>query len=110
MAALPTQVISSAGLLEVMSAASAGGDVMDPGCFLRIANGGASSINVTIPCQVACSYGSGTPTHDKVVAVAAGAVRDIKVERGQFTRSSDGKIVITYSAVTSVTVAALSHS
>lgn len=111
MAALTTQPIVNAGTTEALVAATAGGDTMVPGTrtFLKVNNASASAITVTITCQVPCSYGSGTPTHDLVVTVAAGAIRDIGfVDPVRFGRSSDGAAVISYSAVTSVTVGVFS--
>jgi len=106
-AALVTNIIANTGLTEAMVAATAGGDTMTPGTrvFLRVNNASGAAITVTITCQVPCSYGSGTPTHDLVVTVGAGTVKDIGyIDPVRFGRSSDGQAVISYSAVTSVTV------
>lgn len=106
MANLNIQQAVVTGLAPSFVAAAAGGDefVNSGKAVLYVKNGGASSINVTIDSQVPCNYGV---DHDVTVAVPAGAERII----GPFpkTRFNDayGKVKISYSAVTSVTVAVL---
>ena len=92
-------------LVPSFVAASAGGDqVKNSGrVVINVANGGASSITVTFTAQKACNQGF---THNASATVAAGATERI----GPFDtyRFNDGSGLLnwTYSAVTSVTVAA----
>lgn len=103
MATLAVQVSSAGGLAPTYAAASAGGDDF-PNTgreFLHVKNGSAASINATINSAQLCNYGF---DHDVVVAVPAGGERII----GPFVPSRFGLSVgVTYSAVTSVTVAAV---
>lgn len=108
MAALATQQVTQAGTAVTMAAATSGGDTLTPSdhTHLRVKNGGGSPINVTVAGQGVCNQGF---THDLVVAVAAGAEEDIgPIGPARFARSSDGQAAVTYSGVTSVTVAAVS--
>ncbi len=109
MADLTVQEIALAGLVDSAAAAAAGGDdfANDGNTFLKIINGSGGSINVT----AASNYTSpptGTAQSDNVVAVGAGVTALI----GPFPQSGfnddDGKVNITYSATTTVTVAAIS--
>lgn len=111
MATLAPQSIVLTGLNPSYAAASAGGDefVNDGKKFLHVKNGGAGAINVTAVCQTACNYGTGSPTHDDVVAVPAAGERIIgPFPPGRFN-DGNGKVQITYSGVTSLTVALLSY-
>lgn len=111
MAALTIQNIAAAGAVVSTTAAAGGGDTVQPPagaaddrCFLQVTNGGGSSINVTIadPGFTPASN-AGSPT---VVAVAASATKLIALPPGA-VNPANGLISISYSAVTSVTVAAL---
>lgn len=94
------------GMAPVYVAAGAAGDEFaNTGrVFLHVKNSGASSINVTINSQTPCSYGF---DHDVVVAVPNGEDRMI----GPFPKTrfddANGKVQVSYSDVTSVTVAAI---
>ncbi len=107
MATLTPQKPSPTGLNPSYAAASGGGDQFanDGDTFLHVKNGGGSSINVTIASPTACSHGG---THPLVVAVPNAGERLI----GPFPKArhddANGMVQVTYSAVTSVTVAALS--
>lgn len=95
----------TAGLVPTFTAAAGGGDsfVNASGAVLNVKNSDSSSHTVTIACQTACSLG-GTSVHNIAVAVAAGATAII----GPFVfnyNDATGSVQITYSAVTSVTVA-----
>jgi len=113
MATLTRQQITSSGLAATYSSAAGGGDVVDNTdgkTWLHVKNASGSSINVTITAQVASAGfdGYGTLTVSNiVVAVAAGAEKFI----GPFPRNaynnSSNQLAISYSAVTSVTIAAL---
>lgn len=107
MALLATQSPSLGGTVRSYVAASAGGDTMVPDdrAYLSVKNGGGSSITVTITAQTPCNHGS---LHDGGGSVAAGAERMFgPISPSRFARSSDGLAAITYSGVTSVTVAAI---
>lgn len=94
------------GLVVTYAAAAAGGDafVNDGRTRLRVKNAGAGSINVTINSQRACNQGF---DHDEVAAVAAAEERELgPFDTGRFNDST-GKVQLTYSGVTSVTVAAV---
>jgi hypothetical protein len=70
---------------------------------VRWRSGALGSINVTINSQKACDQGF---DHDIVVAVPNGGERLIGPFSDRFADAS-GQVLITYSGVTSVTVAAL---
>jgi hypothetical protein len=114
MAALSVQQVGVAGLTPAYTAAGAGGDTIpqssDGRRFLHVKNGGGGSINVTITKQVASvrvpGVASALAISDMVVAVGAGAEKMI----GPFSdayRDGNGNVAITYSGVTTVTVAAI---
>lgn len=104
MATLTVQTITTAGLEPTYVAAAAGGDqAANDGRVLLAVKTGATAITVTIDSPVACSQSA---YHDAVVSVGANKTMYF----GPFPPArwnSDGYVVITYSAVTSVTVAAL---
>lgn len=104
MALLAKQTVTDAGVEIAYTAASAGGDTakFDDASTLRVKNGGGSSINVTISDPGATPAGN-TGT-SRVVAVAAGKEKTIKAKRS-LNNPSTGVAAISYSAVTSVTVA-----
>jgi len=107
MAALTVQSMTISGLVETYVAAAAGGDTFanDGKTFLRVKNGGGSSINVTLSSQVT-DPAAGTAVADKVVAVANGVDAMIgPVNQKGF--NSGGNVSVAYSGVTSVTVAAI---
>jgi hypothetical protein len=112
MATLTVSDIVSTGLTDALVAANSGGDDFvasdDQRYFLEIANGGGSSITVTIAGQVSQSEQAGVgPVSVSSIAVAVAASARKKI--GPITRAyirQDGKVQITYSAVSSVTVGA----
>lgn len=106
MAALAIQQSTPAGLAPTFTAAAVGGDTMPAGDHnhLRVKNGSGSSINVTIAGNVTCSQGF---AHPVVVPVAAGADETIGPLPAARFGDSTGTVNITYSAVTTVTVAAV---
>lgn len=108
MADLIAQEIDLDGLAAAYSAASVGGDTLTPNIdvFLHVKNGGGSSINVTVVTPNLAA--GGLAIADSVTAIPAASDRFIgPFPAKHFARSSDGKADITYSAVTSVTVAVL---
>lgn len=107
MAVLTTQTIVPTGLAPTYSAAAAGGDKVTPGndTFIHVKNGGGSSITVTIDSVVPSNYGTDV---DLVVSVPNGGERMIgPIPAPRFQSLTDGLANVTYSGVTTVTIAAL---
>lgn len=106
MADLTVQDIDrAAGLAVATVAAAAGGDTFDNNgrTFLVVNNGGAGVITVTVDSVTPCSYGS-DHNEPSAASVAAGAERLF----GPFPTTRFGaSTAVSYSAVTSVTVAAV---
>ena len=111
MATLTSQAISEAGLTATYAAADAAGDVVanDGSIFLHVKNGGGSEVTVTITAQVTevDSGVFGTLTKGNAsdsIAATTGESFIGPFPIGTFN-NSDEQIAITYSAVTSVTIA-----
>ena len=110
MAAITLQTITAAGLAYTTASASGGGDTValasatDVGSFLVVKNGGGSPITVTItdPGTSAAGNTATAPAN----SVAAGATTLFPLLPAQ-VNATTGLISISYSAVTSVTVAAI---
>lgn len=109
MALLTVQNITRSGLAPSYSAAAGGGDTIpspDSETFLHVRNGGGSAITVTIATP-------GTVLGDLAVAdvsvsVPAGGERMIgPLPYAHFADPATGNASISYSSVTSVTVAAI---
>lgn len=110
MAVLTVGSISRTGAATALVAAAAGGDSFanDGRTFLHVKNGGATPINVTVPAVSRCSQGQ---LHDVVVAVANATEKRIgPFPPSVYNNPSTGIASITYSAVTTVTVEAVSLS
>lgn len=106
MAQLTIQTIATTGLNPTYSAAAGGGDAFlnDGATYLHVKNGGGSSINVTVNSVSACDQGF---DHDLVVAVPNAGERIIgPFPTGRWNDTS-GNVNVTYSGVTTVTVAAV---
>lgn len=104
MAQLTVQTSNLAGLNKTYVSADVAGDTFlnDGQTYLFVKNAGASSINVTVTAVTQCNHGS---LHNVVVAVPAGAEVQIgKFDPARFNNAS-GLVSVSYSAVTSVTVA-----
>lgn len=106
MATLAYQQSKIIGTELTFVAASAGGDKVAPADrgALLVRNGDASAKTVTVVTPGSTKYAQADP--DVAVVVAAGATAVI----GPFPQDlggTDGLVSITYSAVTSVTVAAI---
>lgn len=103
MALLTAQPISVVGTKPTFAAATALGDTMKPGAgqVLIVTNGDASSKTATLV-RPGAEYGQNNPDVAKVIP--AGETWYFLVPP-EFADPSDGLIDITYSAVTSVTVA-----
>lgn len=106
MATLTVQSVTLTGLNPAYVAASGGGDdfVNDGKTFLHVKNGGASPITVTVatPAQV-----GGLDLADVAVSVPNAGERMIGPFQTNLFNASTGKTSISYSGVTSVTVAAI---
>lgn len=103
MAALTTQRPLLDGTAVTYGAATAGGDTFtnDGKSFLHAKNGSGGALVVTVAAIYECSHGS---SHNAVVSVPAGGERII----GPFPTNQFGENpAITYSGVTSLTVAAV---
>lgn len=106
MATLTYAQVGIAGTNPNFAAATAGGDKVAPSDrgALLVRNGSGVSINVTIDVPGNTKYGLANP--DVVVAVPAGADRLIGPFPADLAQT-DGFVAIAYSAVTTVTVAAV---
>jgi hypothetical protein len=103
-ASITTLKPNSAGIAKTTQAAIIGGDTfLNTGREeLTVKNGGASSITVTIAAQNPCDQGV---LHNQVVTVAASGEEIIGPFRVDRYNDINGMVHVTYSAVTSVTVA-----
>ena len=110
---LATQTASPTGLAATFSAADASGHWFDPSAILEVVNGSGGSINVTLTTP---ETRAGLAVADQVIAVAAGARKHIAVPQSQVAtyiqpvgagQAYDGMVFVDFSAVTSVTVAAI---
>ena len=112
MAELTIQQITEAGGSVTYTAANSGGDTADNGggTFLHIKNGGGSEITVTITAQTtsvdSSIYGDLTKANASIAIAASGEAFIGPFKQSAFN-NANGEIAITYSAVTSVTIAAL---
>lgn len=91
------------GLTPTFSAAAGGGDTFQNSGSpqFQVKNGGGSSITVTVAAQHACEQGV---THNVVATVAAGAHAVLGPFDHHYNNVA-GIVSVTYSGVTSVTVA-----
>lgn len=105
MALIAPQQIQITGTEVTYAAASGGGDTVAPGddVFLHVKNADASDKTVTLV-RPGTEFGQANP--DVAVVVTAGEQRMIGPLSREFADASTGLISVTYSAVTSVTVAA----
>jgi hypothetical protein len=117
MALLTLQNITTSGLNVSTTSAAAGGDTIPAGApgieraWLQVTNGGGASITVTVapvsPTSIRAP-GVGTVAVPNIsVAVPASGTRHIGPFSQAYIDPTTGLTSVTYSAVTSVTVAAL---
>lgn len=94
-----------AGLARVLTAANVAGDSFPlPGpIIVTINNGSGAPINVTFVGSGVCSQGF---LHNAVLAVAAGATVDVYVADLARFADVNGRLQLTYSDVTTLTVGA----
>ena len=104
MALLTATTASLLGTTVTYAAASAGGDTMafSANTELRIKNASGGSITATLAVPGNTEFGQAQPA--VAIAVAAGAEKAIALRPG-LVNNGTGVISVTYSAVTSVTVA-----
>lgn len=105
MATLAIQPITNVGLVPTYTAAAGGGDkaATGPGLFLHVKNGAASAITVTLETPQTVD---GLAVADREITV--GATAEVMIALPHLYRHpADGLASIAYSAVTSVTVAAV---
>jgi len=114
MALLTVQTVAEAGLLATYVAATAGGGDEIPNdnedVVLHAKNGSGVSITVTIAAALASASVQGYGTMSKASAggaVAAGAEKFFGPFPKAAFNNANGRVPVTYSAVTSVTVAAV---
>lgn len=111
MALLTTQSIDRDGLSPTFDAATPGGDTFAPGdlVFLHVKNGGGSAITVTIVTPKEAFPGAAIA--DTAVSVsAAGEAMIGPFPSRHYADPTDGIADISYSGVTSVTIAAIELS
>lgn len=108
MAVLTVQTISRAGLNASFAAAAAGGDsfVNDGKTYLHAKNGSGGALTVTIASQVA-NPPAGLAPANVAVSVPAAGERIIGPAPQAAFNDVNGRCVVTYSGVTSLTVAAV---
>ncbi len=106
MALLTVQKVTAAGIGPTFAAANAGGDAFanNGRTMVVVKNDGASSITVTITSARTCNQGF---LHDLTISVPAGAERWIGPFAPWRFNDESGQVAVGYSAVTSVTVAAI---
>jgi hypothetical protein len=105
MALIAAQTVSAAGLAPTYTAASAGGDQapVGGGYFLEVRNGGGASITVTV---VTPGTIKGLAIADTTLTITAAGTGVIPMDT-IYRNPSTGRADISYSGVTSVTVAVL---
>lgn len=109
MALLTAQPTTIAGSVITYTAAAGGGDtfaVNDHGTFI-VRNGGGSPITVTIAVPGNTKYGLAAP--DVTKSVTAGADFQFGTFPADLADPADFLVHVTYSGVTTVTVAYISH-
>jgi hypothetical protein len=108
MATLAVQTINTAGVAPTRNSAAGGGDSFtnDGKTFIDVVNGSGGEITVTITAQQACSVGI---LHTLAIAIAAGIEKMIGPFNRQIYNDANGKVQLTYSGVTSLTVAVMSN-
>ena len=107
MATLAIQKIVRTGLNPTMAAATAGGDEFPNSGreFFRVANGSGGAITVTF---VTPEVRDTLAVADRTVSVPAGEFRYVGPFPRDIYNNVNGRVGVTYSGVTSLTVAALS--
>lgn len=113
MATLTTQVINRGGTVVTPVAAAGGGDAMScgAGMMLRVVNGGGAPITVTLAVPAARTYEANVSITSPAISVTNGTTKEIgPIDAQTFMDPTTGLCTITYSGVTTVTVAAVQLS
>jgi hypothetical protein len=110
MAVTPLAVTSltRAGIVDALAAANVDGHTIDNSAermWIEVLNGSGASINVTIDVVVSVD---GLSVTDRVVAIAAGVRKKIGPFLSNIYNDGNGDILVTFSAVTDVTIGAFS--
>jgi hypothetical protein len=108
MAELNVQKVVLGGLDPAFSAADAAGDtfINNGRTFFHFKNGGTAAITATINSVTPCNHGF---DHDVAISVPAGDDRIVGPFPAQRFNDLNNKVSVAYSAVTSVTVAAIKN-
>lgn len=100
---------TTSGTSITPAAASGGGDTVATAsaqrCILNVVNGSGSSITTTLAATQACNIGG--VLHNLVVTCAANKTTPISIP--YYCLDSSGNCAVTYSAVTTVTVYAITN-
>ena len=106
---LTVQSMTSAGVEVTFTAANEDGNYFtnDGRTFIWIKNGDGDNHNIIIDSPTNCNYGF---AHDVTVIVTAGEDRLIGVFDTARFNDSNSRVNITYSAVTSVTIAVIKYT
>ena len=110
MATLTTQVVNRAGSVITPVAAAGGGDAMScgSGMMLEVVNGGGAPITVTLAVPAGRTFTPNVAITSPVITVANAVTKWIgPIDAGTFMDPTTGLCTITYSGVTTVTVAAV---
>jgi hypothetical protein len=113
MATLTTQVVTRAGTVVTPVAAAGGGDAMACGqnMMLEVVNGGGAPITVTLAIPAGASGYANAAYTNSTVSVTNATTKWIgPIPAPLYQDPTTGLCTITYSAVTSVTVAAVQLS
>jgi hypothetical protein len=113
LATLSTQVINRAGTVVTPVAAAGGGDAMavGSGMMLQVVNGGGSPITVTLNIPSARTFEPNVAITSPAISVTNATTKWIgPIDAQTFADTVTGLLSITYSGVTSVTVAAVQLS
>lgn len=106
MAALTIQQIAEAGIVPAYAAVTVADSFQSDGrTFLHVKNASGASINVTVTSQAGAT--PGLAQSNRVVAVAAGTERMIGPFPVQGYTDTGGLVQVAYSAIGSITAAAL---
>lgn len=106
--AVAPQDVNRNGLTPTYGAANAGGNTVPNNgqVLLHVKNGSGASINVTIATSVAMD---GLELPDRVVAVPANSEKIIGPFPPKTYNTASGELLVTFSSVTTVTIAALRY-
>jgi hypothetical protein len=103
-----TPLNGTSGTVYTLTAANVDGHYIKGGgrTFLAVANGAGAPITVTIDVPGNTSYGAANP--DVAFTVTNGTTKLIPLNNGAFVNKTTGKILVTFSSVTTITCGAFS--